>query len=81
MVGWAALPGSGLSKEREALTKDLERHPLTVRIQDHQNYENIPFPFNADSPYQKDPLTKSLKPECLSPQALDYDKASWGRGD
>lgn len=35
--------------------KDLERHPLIVWIQVCQDYESIPFPFNADSPYQKEP--------------------------
>ena len=58
--------------------KDLERHPLIVRIQGRQDYKNIPFPFYADSLYPKNPLTKSLETDCLSSQTLDCDTVSKG---
>jgi hypothetical protein len=60
--------------------KVLGRKPLTVWIQGHQPYENIQFLANEGSPYLKDPHSKTLESDCLSPQTFHYDTVSKGRG-
>jgi hypothetical protein len=61
--------------------KDLERQPLTVLIQGRQPYENIRFQTNARFLYLKDPYSKSLEPDCLIPQSVNYDTVSEGEGN
>ncbi len=79
-LGGRALLGSGLSEERETLPKDLERHPLSVRIQGREDYENTTISVQCRFQYKKDPLTKSLEPNYLSPQTPDCNTVSGGRG-
>ena len=56
----------------------MERQPLTVWIQSRQAYDYIQFSSNTGSPYLKDPRSKTLEPDCLSPHAFDCDIASQG---
>ena len=65
---------------REAASAKAGRQPLTLEIQSRQAYENIPFPSSADPPYLRDPHSKSLEPDCLSPHTFNYDTASTGEG-
>ncbi len=50
------------------------------KVQSRRDYENMLFLFNTDFPYPKDPLTKSLEPDCLSPHTHDGDAASEREG-
>ncbi len=65
--------------ERWSGGKDLERQPLTVWIQGHQPYEDIRFYTNGGFPYLKDPRSKTLEPDYLSPHTFHGDTVSEGR--
>jgi hypothetical protein len=64
--------------ERRSGGKDLERQPLTVLIQGRQPYDNIRYHTNDRFPYLKDPHSKSLEPDCLSPRSFNCDTVSCG---
>ncbi len=46
-----------------------------------QAYENIQFPFNADSQYPKRPAFQNFGTRLPLPHTIGYDTASWGRGE
>jgi deoxyribonuclease V len=54
--------------ERGSGGKDLERRPLNVRILASQAFEYNQLYTSDDFPYLKDPYSKSLEPDRLSPQ-------------
>jgi hypothetical protein len=64
--------------ERRSGGRDLERQPLNVLTKSRQSYENIRFQINARFIYLKDPHSKTLEPDCLSPLKFNYDKAPSG---
>ncbi len=53
--------------ERRSGEKDVERQPLTVWIQVCQPQEDIRLLAYDSSPYLKNPRSKTLEPDCLSP--------------
>ncbi len=64
--------------ERQLGWKNLERHLWTVWTQGDQVNENIQVPSNVDPPYLKDPHSKVLEPNCLSPHLFNCFTVSLG---
>jgi hypothetical protein len=79
-VGWAARREAACQRMKETLPKDLGRQPLTVRNEACQRYENIRFYTSDGFPNVKDPYSKALEPDCLSPFACDCDTVSLPKG-
>jgi hypothetical protein len=72
------LPGSGLSKDKRDASQRFRAATFKCLDSWSQQYEDIRFRADDGSPCLKNPRSKALEPDCLSPQTFHYDTVSRG---